>query len=390
MALRQNPGDEITRVVYEELMRENLPADAERRTALAEHHFDRASQLEERNRVDRALQEYRRGLQLAPYHRNGRLGYAELLRLRGYEARYLQELKVLRNNGHDDSYITDRIETFESVLQDSVASRWGVDQFTLDRARVGIALYYHREQNGVSHEKATPHLAAFLADALLEHERISIVESTPREVGSFAEAYRHARNNDAELFLIARFSEASDSFRIGATLYSGRSGSELQSLESVRLGNGRLRNAANAVSDTLARALPLRGSLVERDGDRGLVDVGRVHGLEAEDRLSVLRDGPLLLESDRLRYMVGEADVLGTFTVSGLDDLVAEGTLEGKSLYDLIHAGNIVLRRSEDAAESGNAAEGEGGPAPENEAAGETGAASRMFPPIYHEIRGIR
>ncbi|MGC9313831.1 MAG: tetratricopeptide repeat protein, partial [Sediminispirochaetaceae bacterium] len=82
-ALDLRPSDEIGRIVLEEfLLQEYLPESEERRRA-AEVRFDRGSAYERDNRVELARQEYRRGLMLHPYNRDGRVLYANTYKRSG-------------------------------------------------------------------------------------------------------------------------------------------------------------------------------------------------------------------------------------------------------------------------------------------------------------------
>lgn len=369
LGLRAAPSDEALRLRYEEMALANFEAEGEVRTTLANYHFDAASELRNRNLFDLAAQELRRGLKLNPFSREGRLSYAELFRFRGFNARYLEQLRVLREQGHTDSHITDRIETYESVRADSVARQWGIDQFTLDRDRITVSLYAIRGESRVTYPELVPALLGYVRDTMLAHEHIDFAGASPQVTAGYAEAFHKARSADSDYFLTVRFREYDSSLEIASELYAARSGNRVAQYSSVRVGNNRFRDGADTVADAVAADLPLRGSIIRREADTVILNVGRVHGLENDQQLTVVRPDSLVVAGESPGFAYSSEDIIGTVTVTATDDLIAQGTIEQDSLYDLVDIGAQVVLDTD-----------EGGSRP----------SQSLFPPIYRRLRSIQ
>lgn len=340
------PGEERLTLALEAVAQE-LPLEDDRREPIAAEYLARGKALIERNLVSQAEVVFRSGLRLDPYSRELRLALADIYELRGYRARYLQELKVLRDLGHNDQYITDRIESYESYLADSVANSWGVDQFTLDRERYTLFLGFIERQDRGEWYRNDSLFAEQFRDFLLRDERLEVTNESSA-VRDHAELLRHARERGDQYAVLLSFSESDRSLESEVTLYLTRTGQTITTLRSVRGGNDRVRNSVAQGSDLVRGAIPQRGSLVRREFSRGLIDLGRVSGIEEEQSFRLVREGSAQLVAEPPGVQFSSADVVGTLTVTRVDDLLAEGVIEAGSVIDRIRVGDQLFILPED------------------------------------------
>ncbi len=368
MALTVRPDEEIPRLAAEQALLDNTDVEDPRRGEFAQHHFVRARSLADRNLFNRAFASYRRGLQLDPYDREARLGYAELYRLRGFRARYLQELLVLDDYGLGGDDIDDLIEAYQSALAESVAVRWNVDQFSLARSRIRFDLFVQEAAVTSDYPQSDYFLSRQLRNALLAHEAIDVPDE-PLRADSFASAFRDARRRGSDYFLVVRFSQAERSFMAEVGVHLARTGSEISRYRINRSGNDRIQRALAAAAAEINATLPLRGTVERREAERLLVNLGTLHGVAVDDTLEIVRRGELLLRGDQAGYMYASSDVLGTVKINRVDDLVSEGVLTSRTVFDYVNVGDEVIRKGEDERRV---------------------PALELFPPIYRRIRGIR
>lgn len=342
-ALRLRPDDEIARLAVENLALERLAIGDPVRTQLAEYHVGRGAELRERNLFPRALVEYRRGLRLDPEGKSVRLQYAELLRVLGYPAKYMRELEVLRDLGFRDAVILDDIARIRSERYDSVAVRWSVDQFALDKSRYSLFVFREAGRGSEIHVSAQATAAAAFRDLLQRYEGLALREA-PREADSFEGAFRTARQAAADYFLLLRFDESERSFSATGDLYLSATGRLVASWQVFRTGNDRVLEALSALAGRLSAALPLRGRLLARRFDEGVADLGRLDGLAAGEELAIVRGGSVRLAGSGLGLEVRDEDILGTWKTAGLDENVAEGSVKKRSFFDLINPGDELVR----------------------------------------------
>jgi tetratricopeptide (TPR) repeat protein len=373
-ALRIEPDNELLRIWAEWLALEELELDDPVRAELASVRAEDARVLERAFRYQRALRAYRRALQLAPLDLTIRRRYAELLHDMGFDASYLQELGVLRENGLDDPDLALASEVYENALRSSVSSRWGVDQFTLTRSLVPIGLYL-RDLESDSYPDAAEAVLSFVERTLQGEGRVEVVDA--RAVPGFSEAFAFGRASSAHFYLDveAAITERMSGFTAG--IHVSRTGSLAAQRTSVRTGPDHAAAAVDALAVDVTGALPVSASIIRRQSNRVVVDVGRRDGIAAGDVFDVVRPGDLTVAASEPRYVYREQSVLARITITAVDDLLSEGTLERVGVVDLVTVGDRAVAVS-----------------PESES-GSSGGSSRsvdigLFPVLYERVRRLQ
>ena len=368
-ALRAAPDNETLRIWAEWVATRELDLEHPVRRELASARADDAARLERGFRYDRALKAYRRALRLAPLDLDLRRSYAELFRRMGYNASYLQELRVIRENGEVTEELDRIVEVYENALSGSVSARWGIDQFTIDRGRTPVGLFLVGLDG-----------YAELDDAVLDYvgrtlgglERVTV--SHAQRADGYATAFSVARSHDVDFFIQVTVALTDRLSAIAGDVHVGRTGARATRVGSVRTGPDHSAAAVDAFADEVARAVPVRGAIVRRRGDRVVVDLGTRDGLRPGSEFLVLRGGDVTIASDEPSLLYRRDRVIGTVTITAVDDLIAEGTLEASGVVGLVGAGDVVVPV---VAES------------ESETDAET-ASDDLFPVLYARVRALR
>jgi tetratricopeptide (TPR) repeat protein len=321
---------------------EQLPIDDPVRERYAGYHLQRGNSFRERNLLDKALLEYRRALRLQPEAKEARLFYAELYRLMGYPEKYMKELEVLRDLGYTDPAILDNIEIVGSSRYDSVSARWGFDQYGLDRKRFSLAVYHLKSATRELHPYTGQAAAEYLYDLFQRYATLELPK-TALNTDSFESAFREARSLRTDYFLVMHIEESERSFTAAADQYLSATGKLLRSYRVFRTGNDRVQDSLQILAERVHDAFPLRGNLLARQFDRGVIDLGSSDGLEKGQKLAIVRKGEVRLESDAIGVIADPEDVLGSFTVLGLDENISEGTVDKRDFFDLINTGDEII-----------------------------------------------
>ena len=365
------PSDEIQRISQENTEIDSLPLDDPIRKKAAAAHLEQGGLLEGRNSLERALAEYRRALLLEPTAREARVAYARVFRSLGFPAKYLSELEVIASLGAGDTFVSDEIEGLRSELADSISRAWGYDQHNLARSRSALHVFTMPSANRLLHAAADDDLARAFAAMLTRAPAISVPD-LPRTAGSFEEAFRAARESGSDWFVVLGMDESERSFGAVADLHLSRTGARLASVPVYRTGNDRVRDSFLRVCAEIAARIPIRGALIARRLDQGLIDLGGMQGAKKGDRLLIIRKGAVRLSNNGPALVWEPADAVGEFTVTAVDEGVAEGTIKRKGYFDLVNVGDIVAFESP-------AATGAAQPAQPAPAAGIGGLLARLF-----------
>ena len=360
-ALGLKPDDELVRIALENLVTDGSPLEDPSREAYADWHFKRAAEFEDRSLFDQALFEYRRGLRLFPYSKKGRASYAELLRKRGYPAKQLAELQFLKGIGKADTSILDAIEIYASLLDERVGLTWGIDQYALQKRPYRVSLFYAPTPTEGAHTDGENLLARYLGDLLGPSTRLSLIGANQKagktglsgtasslryetSVASSSEAFRRARDADADYYLLFSARETEREVELSAELRVARTGSLAASFRSFRTGNDRVKNTTVRLAELIVSALEPRGAVLKRSQDRAIVDLGASDGVKKGDTLLVLKKGSLGVLFEGLGSAYAATDVVGTLVITAADEEVAEGILSSSGFFDTINEGDEVIR----------------------------------------------
>ncbi len=338
-----SPDDELARLALESTVFDGFDLEDDLRERIASYRFDRGRSLADENLFRQATADYRRGLSLYPFSRDGRYELAALHRRRGFTGKSLEELRVLRSLGFDGLEIVDGISTYESVLADGVAAEWGVDQFDTPRDRVTFGLFYRNRSAPGSRPQAAHYATEYLRHRLLGYEVIE-TEDRVRSVSSAADAFGIARAEALDYYLIVDFEESDRSVGMSVDLRHADTGNLVAELTARRSGTRRVQRAATAIVSAIAAELPARGRLLERRGGSVLVNLGSADGIETGEELLIVRRGQFAYASDRVGYRFDDDDLVGRIEITAVDDLVSEGRLTREGFFDLVETGDTVLQ----------------------------------------------
>ncbi|MDR2521472.1 MAG: tetratricopeptide repeat protein [Spirochaetaceae bacterium] len=347
-ALGIDPNDEWSRCALETSLVQDTDLESPERARLAAWHSTRAAQYRERNMSADALFEYRRALRLNPYAAV-RADYAALLRQQGFPRRYLEELLFIQNEGGGaNKAVNDAIETYSALLKTGFAARNPVGNEEI-KPRWNIAVFSVAQQSSFFHADAAYLACAYIKDISVHSRNFQALELPARQ-GSFAAAFRSARERRADYFMVLSVAESERDLSINAVLYVARTGSRAAEFTVYRAGGDRLRNASRAIVDQLGAALPFRGVLLRRVANQGVIDKGRLDNLQEGQVFNVVKAGKAEVRNEGIGVNFLAADVVGSFTVKQLDEAISGGELTRNGFFDLIAEGDEIFAVSPDGA----------------------------------------
>jgi len=346
-AIAIDAHDEFIRAVLEDTIIAVTSLEDPRRNRWAVWHFDRARDYRSRNLIDQALFEYRRGLRLNPYARDRR-EYAELLRIQGYPARYLEELRFLQDLGIADSSLNDAVEAYSSMLSGALFQRWQINPLELDGRHWNIAVFALAGQSSHYHADAGAIASAYIKEILM-HDRSIIPMNLELRQPSFSEAFKTAREANADYFMVISVMENERDLSLRGEMFVGRTGASAGNFYTYRTGVDRLRNASRGIADQTGAALPLRGRLALRKQAQGLIDKGKVDGVKKDAVYDVVKKGRPQLAHEGIGLVYADGDIVGKITIETVDEEVASGALTRNGFFDRVEAGDeIILKASGD------------------------------------------
>jgi len=344
-AIAISEDDEFIRAILEETLVSSTTLEDSRRTRWAAWHFQKARGYRSRNLIDQSLFEYRRGLRLNPFAADRR-EYAELLRLSGYPARYLEELRFLQDQGKADRPINDAVEAYSSLLSDALFKQWQVNPIELAERHWKIAVFSLAGQSSFYHADAGMTAASVIRDILVHDRNITPMNMDLRQ-STFSQGFRQAREGGADYFMLISVTENERDISIKGELFTGRTGSPAGTFYTYRTGTDRLRGASKGIVEQLSASLPLRGRLLIRKQGQALINKGKADGVAAGAVYDVVKKGRPQIANEGIAIIYSDDELVGKLTIDNVDEEIAAGSLARNGFFDRIENGDEVILQVE-------------------------------------------
>ena len=342
--LSVNPQDELMRMMLELTAKNELDLDDARRKPWASYHLNVARQYDSRYDKAGSTYEYQRALMLDPSNAAARLAYADILELNGMHELYLSQLKFVKENSDTkiSTSLSDTIEAYDSLLNNTLAKRWNVDAFYLDKIRWNIAVFYTENTSTFNHADSD-RLTALACGDIFSGVAITSVKTQVTPVSGYGEAFKNARANNFDYFIIVSLSEGDDDISLSAQMYSGRTGTETFSEKYYATGNNRFSTVLRRFRNSVLSKLTVRGKILQRNGKTVLIDLGRSENIVKDSEFKIVRKGGVKTADAGAGLFFRDDDVVGMLVVTEAGEEVSEASITSHGFYDRINEGDELV-----------------------------------------------
>ncbi len=342
--LSVNPQDELMRMMLELTAKNELDLDDARRKQWALYHLNVARQYDSRYDKAGSTYEYQRALMLDPSNAAARLAYADILELNGMHELYLSQLKFVKDNSDTSvsTSLNDTIEAYDSLLNNTLAKRWNIDAFYLDKIRWNIAVFYTENTSTFNHADSDRLTALACAD-VFSGVAITSVKTQVTPVTGYGEAFKNARANNFDYFILVSLSEGEDDVSLSATMYSGRTGTETFNEKYYATGNNRFATVLRRFRNSVLEKLTVRGKILQRNGKTVLIDLGRSENIVKDAEFKIVRKGGVKTADAGAGLFFRDDDVVGMLVVTEAGEEVSEATITSHGFYDRINEGDELI-----------------------------------------------
>lgn len=361
--LNVNPQNEVMRSAMELLISEYIDVEDDRRPLWAEYHVKKAAEY--RRNFDSAGERYeiQQALKIDPLNLNARQSFAELLYTEGFYELYLSQLQFITANSRPEEPAVqiqkdenspvvkktvlqkkneDTIEALSSMMTNTLSAKWNVDTFYLDKVRWNLGLFYTCSPVQMLHpdiEKIT----AVCAKEIFAGIPSTAVSVDATQVNSFGEAYRLARENACDYFIVLSVDETERSVTLDANVYSARTGTLADKIHVYRTGNDRYANVLRRFRQSVLDMLPIRGKVINHTGSTLLVDLGKSDGIVKGAEFEVIEKGSVYTVDKGTGIAYRENSKLGTLRIDTVNEEISEGTYSRTGFYDVLNDGDEIV-----------------------------------------------
>ena len=342
--LNINPQDELMRMMLELTAKNELDFDDARRKQWASYHLNNARQYDSRYDKAGSTYEYQRALMLDPSNTAARLAYADILELNGMHELYLDQLKFVKENSESgiSTSLSDTIEAYDSLLNNTLAKKWKVDAFYLDKIRWNIAVFYTENTSTFNHADSD-RLTALACGDVFSGVAITSVKTQVTPVSGYGEAFKNARANNFDYFIMVSLSEGEDDVSLSATMYSGRTGTETFNEKYYATGNNRFSTVLRRFRNSVLEKLTVRGKILQRNGKTVLIDLGRSENIIKDAEFKIIRKGGVKTADAGSGLFFRDDDVVGMLVVTEAGEEVSEAVITSHGFYDRINENDELV-----------------------------------------------
>ncbi len=332
------PQDELMRTMLELKVKNSVDFDDSRRKGWANYHINNARQYDSRFDKAGSTYEYQRALMLDPSNADARMAYANILEMNGMHELYLSQLQFIKDTSDKElkTSVKDTIEAYDSLLQDTLAKKWKVDPFYLDKIRWNIAVFYEETTSTFNHADSD-RLTALACGDIFSGVAITSVKTQVTPVSGYGEAFKNARANNFDYFVIVSMSEGDEDLTLKATMYSGRTGTETFNEKYYATGNNRFSTVLRRFRNSVLEKLTVRGKILQRNGKTVLIDLGRSENIVRDAEFKVIKKGCVKTADSGTGLFYKDSDVVGVITVTNPGEEVSEATITYHGFYDRIN-----------------------------------------------------
>jgi hypothetical protein len=268
------------------------------------------------------------------------------LRLQGYPARYLEELRFLQDQGIADRSMNDAVEAYSSLLSSAIFKQWQVNPVDIAERHWKAAVFSLAGQSSFLHADAGP-VAASVIRELLVHDRNITPMTTDLRQASFSQGFRQARESGADYFMLVSVTENERDISIKGELFVGRTGAPAGTFYTFRTGTDRLRSASKGIVDQLSTAMPIRGRMLIRKQGQALINKGKADGVQENTVYDVVKKERPQTANQGLALVYNPDELVGKFTITNIDEEIAIGSLTRSGFFDRIEPGDELILQSE-------------------------------------------
>lgn len=346
--LSAQPQDEIMRMAMELEIRNLLTVEDKKRSLWSNYHVENAKQYKSRYDGSGAVYEYQRALLLDPNNYEARKAYADIIELNGMYELYLDQLKFMYDHNADKlkgkalTNLTDKIESYESLLSSTLAKKWKVEPFYLDKTRWNIAIFYEDNTSSFIHADIN-NLAARACADIFSGVAITSVKTQAFPVSGYGEAFKNARTNNYDYFIIVSLSEGANDLTLSSTIYNGRTGLEIEKNSFYSTGNNRFSTVLRRFRKSVLDKLPVRGKILARNGKTVLVDLGKSENITKNAQFHIVKKDALQTADNEYGLFYSQSDLYGTLTITNASEEVSEGVIENMGFYDRVNIDDEVV-----------------------------------------------
>ena len=227
-------------------------------------------------------------------------------------------------------------------MANNISARWKIDPFYLDKTRWNIGIYYTKKPVQLLHADLEE-ISANAAKIVFNGVPSTAVDVHTGAVESFGHAFRIARAEKRDYFIIISADETERTFSLDATIYSARTGTKTSEIHVYRTGNDRVAKALQRFRTGVLDILPIRGKVLRNVQGKLLLDIGKNDGVQKDAEFVIVRKGGVVTNDSGPGVTYRKSDLLGTVKITETNEEISEGLYTKNGFYDTLNVEDEII-----------------------------------------------
>ncbi len=335
-----NPGDEMTRIVLENLLMKHFPIGHEERKEAGKKRFAQGLKYKKEYLFDKAFAEFRRGRLLSPLNLDLWWAYARIQKDLNFPWRYRQEMEALYREGFRNETFLDEMEMLLSHEDVSLRARW-TEPLIPPSPGLSLSLYLDGNSTSLIHSGAQEGILHYFEYEIIQDSHYSIEES--RVVAGESEASSRSLMGNPDYYVLISLHELERSIRMSLSIFLSRTAVKIKEFSILCSGNGRVNTLLERGAEQILGFLPVKARLLGVNGDLGLVNLGSFDHLTKESQVLLLRQGKARWDSVPPYLQYSPEDILGRLKIREIQENFSLVDIERASSFDMVNSGDDVF-----------------------------------------------
>lgn len=343
------PQDEVFRFFIEEISLQDRQKNETLLNKLAEFEFKWGKYFYTNGYEDYALSFLRRAVKLTPFNPNYRYFMSEVYKNKKMYFLQRDEYNLLKDLNYPQIDI--KLQIINHYLQNTLEEKYNFPPYQLEKKSIlTVGIFTLNNKDNIISYFEKKELIKFLYSRMKNLHRINIVKSD-QDFATLDQIANYCKSNNIDIILLVKpvGSYSVLETHIDFELINPKNLIIIEKFNLFSNSDFPLNEIVYDLSGILNKKIPLRGKLIDLEGSIGIINLGRVHGINKDTVIKIVSKKDLELKFDSLNLDYDDNDIVATCKIMESSETITRVLINKKDYYSKVQLGYyVVFEKSEE------------------------------------------
>ncbi len=334
-SLSLNSNNDLIRFIYETDLINHSSFYNPDRMSFSRIHIKRAHQYENKNLLNDALYEYKRGLRLFSERWDDRYALARLYKKMGLLDLYLRELKIAFSLNKNKKELKYKYDIAVGFRKKRLAYKLGIKQYDISKNKVKFMMVNFKPKNNDFIHNHTGKIIAdsisFYLRGINKFEKYNLSDNKYYFYKNRNEIAKVARENGFDYYAYGFYKEKKDSLYLEFDIYSVTRDESIKKIKAVGGGKYKLYELTKSVAEKLDKVFITEGKIISVNNDYIIINLGLADGIKLKDKIDIYDFGGLNKDFTYSQFFKTLPKKKASATIYKIDEQIALAKVKGDS-----------------------------------------------------------